>query len=342
MGKYSIENYEQYRTIKCRPRENLTPAAGAGFSFFATADINPEDRPEITEKAMLRIHVRPAESTAETEAAIQTLASRYCQDPHVIGVTPAADMPFRPRMWEIISEAFSPRRFFVPVSDGDMIHYALKQGFFGGLLAEVKDSPLDVCEAFARNGAQRLYERYPVLVRFTKPEKADGRYALQWHANAVEGVQEQAGPRIALRRLTYPSALTSGGFAPMRFWWTNRGPSPMYERTEVRLRFVRNGKNVATVLPGDCPERIQLADRVFNRIVRLPELPEGQYRLEYGLFLENGTPVTLSNANAVRDGYYEGDVINIDHVPRPEMETIWDTYSPDGYYPLEDPKVPGV
>ena len=62
----------------------------------------------------------------------------------------------------------------------------------------------------------------------------------------------------------------------------------------------------------------------------------------YGLFLENGTPVTLSNANAVRDGYYEGDVINIDHVPRPEMETIWDTYSPDGYYPLEDPKVPGV
>ena len=39
---------------------------------------------------------------------------------------------------------------------------------------------------------------------------------------------------------------------------------------------------------------------------------------------------------------YDGDVINIDHIPRPYMETIWERYRPDGYYPLEDPKVPGV
>ena len=278
---------------------------------------------------------------AEEEAAVRALAARYYRDPDVIGVTPASDTPSR-RMWETLAEAFSPKRFFVPVTNGGMIHYALKQGFFGGLLAEVKDDPLDICEVFAANEAQRLFERYPVLVRFACPEKADGKYALQWHANAVEGVESPAGPQIALRRLNIPMELTSGGFAPIRFWWTNRGPSPMYDRTEVRLRFVRDGRTVATVLPGDCPERFQLADRVFNRIIRMPQLPEGRYLLEYGLFLEDGTPVRLANAKDSGEGYYAGDWISIDHVPRPELETIWETYRPDGYYPLEDPKVPGV
>lgn len=342
MGKYSIENYEQYRMIKCRPEEDLTPVPGAGFSSFAITDVYPDDRPEITEKTLLRIHTGNAGSMAETESAVRAFASRYCMNPHVTGVTAVTDLPSRRRIWETVSEAFSPKRFFVPVTDGEMMNYALKNGFFGGLLAEAGDNPLDICEAFAENEAQRLYERYPVLVRFTNPEKADGRYALQWHANAVEGVKELAGPRIALRRLTYPSALTSGGFAPMRFWWTNRGPSPLYDRSEVRLRFVLDGRVAATVLPGDCPERFQLADRVFNRVVRLPELPEGRYRLEYGLFLEDGSPVRLANKNPVGDGYYDGDIIHIDHIPRPELETVWQTYRPDGYYPLEDPKVPGV
>ena len=342
MGKYSLENYERYPMIKCRPKEDRQPAPGAGFSSFVTVDVCPEDRPELREKTLLRVRTGAAEDPEMTEAAVRELASRYFRDPAVIGVTPAASGPARGRMWETVAEAFAPKRFFVPVPDGEMMNDALKRGFFGGILAEVEENPLDLCEAFAANEAQRLFERYPVLVRFANPAKADGRYALQWHANAVEGIRELAGPRIALRRLNYPRLLTSGGFAPMQFWWTNRGPSPMYDRTEVRLRFVRDGRTVATVLPGDRPERIPLADRVFNRIIRLPQLPEGTYRLEYGLFTEDGNPVRLANADAVGDGYYAGDEIHIDHLPRPELETAWQDYRPDGYYPLEDPKVPGV
>jgi len=341
MGKYSIENYEKYKMIKCRPEEDRTPSPGAGFSFFSTLEIAPDERPELTETTLLRVHVRPGRDAALTEAELSSLASRYCRDPAVIGVTPAAGGSSCRRVWETLAESFSPRRFFVPVSDGEMLDYALKQGFLGGLLAEVGNNPLDTCEAFAANGAQRLFERVPVLVRFTRPEKADSRYALQWHANTVEGVKELAGPRIALRRLNYPKALTSCGFAPMQFWWTNRGPSPLYDRTEVRLRIVRGSQTVAEVLPGDNPERIHLGDRVFNRILRLPEIPEGQYRLEFGLFLEDGTPVRLANANPTGEGYYDGDVIHIDRIPRPEFETIWENYRPDGYYPLEDPKLPG-
>ena len=341
MGKYSIENYEKYKMIKCRPEEDRTPVPGAGFSTFVTLEIAPDERPELKEQTLLRVHVRPGGDAALTEAAISALASRYNRDPAVVGVTPAAGSSTCRRIWETLAEAFSPKRFFVPVTDGGLLDVSMKYGFLGGLLAEVGENPLDTCEAFAANKAQRLFEQVPVLVRFTVPEKADGRYALQWHACAVEGVQELAGPRIALRRLNYPKMLTSGGFAPMQFWWTNRGPSPLYGLTEVRLRFIRGGRIAATLLPGDSPELIRLGDRVFNRILPLPELPEGQYRLEFGLFRADGSPVRLANANPTGGGYYDGDVINIDNIPRPELETIWETYRPDGYYPLEDPKLPG-
>ena len=335
MGKYSIENYEQYKMVKCRPEEDRAP----GYSRFTTLEIAPDERPELKEKTLLRVRI-PAGGDAAAEAGIRALAARYSRDPAVIGVAPAAGAS--PRGAEILAEAFRPKRLFVPVADGDMLRSARERGFLGGLLAEAGENPLDTCEAFAENGAQRLFEQVPVLVRFTGPEKADGRYALQWHAAAVEGVQVPAGPRIALRRLTYPKALTSGGFAPMRFWWTNRGPSPLYGRTGVRLRVVREGETFAEILPGDCPEIIPLGDRVFNQILRLPELPEGEYRLEFGLFREDGTPVPLANANPAGGGYYDGDVIRFDRVPRPEYETAWETYRPDGYYPLEDPKTPGA
>ncbi len=342
MGKYSLESYERYPVIRCRPEEDRRPVSGAGFSSFATVDVRPDDRPQLKEKTLLRLRISATEDAVTAEAAVRELASRYYRDPAVLGVTLAADQPSCSRMWETVAEAFSPKRFYVPVTDGQMLNYALKQGFFGGILAEVGENPLDLCEAFAANDAQRLFERYPVLVRFTNPAQADGRYALQWHACAVEGVRALAGPRIALRRLNYPRLLTSGGFAPLQFWWTNRGPSPLYGPAEVRLRLVRDGIPVATVLPGDRPERIPLADRVFNRIIRLPLLPEGSYRLEYGLFAEDGAPVRLANTKPTGNGYYDGDAIHLDHLPRPELENIWQTYRPDGYYPLEDPKVPGV
>lgn len=341
MGKYSIENYEKYKMIKCRPAEDRTPVPEAGYSYFTTVEIRQEERPVLTGKTLLRLHVSANGKRAETEAAVRRLASRYYTDPAVVGVTVAVDGPGRERMWETAAEAFAPKRFIVPVTDGEMLDYALKHGFFGGLFAEVLGDPLNICEAFAKHHAQRLFERYPVFVRFADPETADGRYALQWHASAVEGVQELAGARIALRRLNYPKALTSGGFAPMQFWWTNRGPAPFYDRTEVKIRLLQGGKPVAVILPGDKPDMIPIGDRVFNRVILMPALPEGQYRLQFGLFRENGSPIRLANTNPSGEGYYDGDVLNIDHIPRPELEHIWETYRPDGYYPLEDPAQPG-
>lgn len=341
MGKYSIENYYgRYSLTRCRPEEDRTPVPGAGYCPFVTADIRPGDDPVPAENTLLRLHIG-AGGSGEIAAAVRSLAARYAGDPRIIGVTAAPDGFCPDTVWETVAEGFRPKRFFVPVTDGHMLARALRKGFIGGLLAEVNGDPLDICEAFALHNAQRLYESMPVLVRFTDPGKADGRWALQWHAAAAEGVETLAGPRLALRRLNYPRELTSGGFAPMQFWWTNRGPSPLYERSEARLRLVRNGETAAVILPGDTADSIHLGDYVFNRIIRLPELPEGEYRLQFGRFREDGAPLRLANAAPAGDGYYDGDVIRIDRIPRPELETVWDDWRPDGYYPLEDPAQPG-
>ena len=44
MGKYSLESYERYKMIKCRPEEDRTPVSGAGFNPFTTLDLRPDER----------------------------------------------------------------------------------------------------------------------------------------------------------------------------------------------------------------------------------------------------------------------------------------------------------
>lgn len=344
MGKFSLENYERYRMTKCRPEEDRTDRPGAGISRFKTVTVRVEDRPVLTENTLLKVSVREwAGTPAETEAALRSLASRYYRDEKVAGVM--LDTCFtgdrKVRLMETVAEAFAPKRCFIPVQDGDMLDYALKHGIAGGLLIEVKGNPYDCCEAMAENNAQRLYRRMPVFVSFEKEDTALCKYAAQWHAAAVENSGAAAGCRVALRRLNYPEVLSSGGFAPLQFWWTNRGPSYCYEKTEVRLRLTRDGKTAAVITTGDAPENIHLADRVYNRIVVLPQVPAGDYGLEYGVFDIGGRPLTLANKGETADGFYFAGTMRIDLTPRPEYEHIWDGYDMDGYYPLEDPAQPG-
>lgn len=344
MGKYSLENYERYKMTKCRPEEDRTDRPGAGINTFRTVPVLPENWPELTENTLLKVKVAEREETfAETEAAIRKLASRYYQDPAVAGVIPETDFTGdrKYRLLETVAEAFAPKRCFVPVSDGDMLDYAVKHGIAGGLLIKVGENPYDCCEILAENNAQRLYRQMPVFVSFDKAKEKNDRYAQQWHASAVENSASPAGYRIALRRLNYPEVLSSGGFAPMQFWWTNRGPAFCHERTKVMLRLTQNRKTVSEFATGEEIEKVHLADRVYNRIIRLPEVPAGEYDLEYGVFDMNGKPIVMANKGAVSDGYYYAGELRIDTAARPEYEHIWDGYDMDGYYPLEDPAQPG-
>lgn len=343
MGKYSLENYERYKMIRCRPEEDRTDRPGAGISSFRTVRLRPEDRPTLSGATLLKITVNSLTGTfTETEAAVRKLACHYSRETRLAGVTldTCFDGSRKTRLLETVAEAFAPVRCFIPSDNPDMLDYALKHGFAGGLLIEVKGNPLDCCEKMAEANAQQLYKRLPVYVSFDRKDPALDQFAQQWHAAAVENSTSVAGPRIALRRLNYPEVLSSGGFAPMQFWWTNRGPSFCYDKATLRLRLTKDGKTVSVFKTGDAPELIPLADRVYNRIIRLPEIPEGEYDVEFGMFTENGAPLVMANRHAVSDGYWFAGRMKIDETPRPEYEHIWDGYAADGYYPLEDPAQP--
>jgi len=345
MGKYSLESYERYQMVKCRPLEK---AEAEGTSVFETVRVVlGGERPVLGKRTLLEVFV-PGESITslptsmpETESSLRSLAARYYRDPQVIGVTLIMDANTanKRRLYETAAEAFAPKRYYVPVEDGEQLDYALKHGFVGGLVATVGENIYDTCEAFAKNNAQQLFKQMPVLVRFLKGNARAADYAAAWHAEAVEGAKTLAGWRIALRRLVYPKTVSSGGYAPMRFWWTNRGPSFCHEETEVRLRLEKEGRYTSIALK-DHPSKIHLADRVYNEIVKLPKVESGVYRLEYGLFLKTGEPLSLAHGGETADGYYYADVMTFDDTPRPEFETLWDDFFEDGYYPLEDPKQP--
>lgn len=344
MGKYSLESFERYKTIRCRPLEKTEPAEGAGISRFVTVRmILGGERPILQERTLLEISVpaQSIETMPKTESALRSLASEYYRDPLLLGVTLVTDAiaARKRRLWETAAEAFAPKRYYMPVTDGEQLDYMLKHGLAGGLVATVGENPYDVCEAFAEHGAQQLFKQMPVLVSFTHAGKGFAKYARQWHAAAVEGVDAPAGWCIALRRLTYPKELSSGGFAPMRFWWVNKGPSYCHEEVEVRLRLERDGEYTSIVLH-DRTNCFHLADRTYNEIVRLPEVAPGLYHLQFGLFSMNGTALVMAHDGRTDDGYYPADVMNIDDVPRAELQSIWDGFYPDGYYPLEDPKEP--
>lgn len=344
MGKYSLERFERYPTIRCRPLEKAEPAEGAGISRFVTVHVTLGDEPPVLrERTLLEISVPEGsvETMPKTESALRRLASVYCRDPLLLGVTLVTDAVTakKRRLWETAAEAFAPKRYHVPVTDSEQLDYALKHGLAGGLAVTVGENPYDICEAFAEQGAQQLFKQMPVLVSFAHAGEGWTKYAQQWHAAAVEGIDAPAGWRIALRRLTYPKALTSGGFAPMRFWWVNKGPSYCHEEVEVRLRLERDGQHTPIALH-DRTNCFHLADRAYNEIVRLPGVATGQYQLQFGLFAADGTALALANDGRTDDGYYPAGAMHIDDVPRPELETVWDGFYPDGYYPLEDPKEP--
>ena len=344
MGKYSLESYERYQMVKCRPFEKAEAMEGAGISTFETVRIVLGDvPPDIQKKTLLEVSV-PAErivTMPEAESGLRSLAARYYRDPLVVGVTLLTDTNRASKhcLLETAAEAFAPKRYFVPVEDAGQLDYAIKRGFAKGLIASVGENAYDTCEAFAENNAQMLFKQMPVLVRFSEENKRAAEYAENWHAAAVSGADVPAGWRIALRRLIYPKAVSSGGYAPMRFWWTNRGPSFCHEETQVRLRIEKDGRYTPLAL-ADAPQKIHLADRVHNEIVRIPAAPSGVYRLEYGLFTRQGEALALAHEGQTADGYYYADMMTVDDMPRPEFETIWDDYFEDGYYPLEDPKQP--
>ena len=156
MDKYTLEAFERYPMVRCRPEEtrDLEPDR----FVFRTASA-----PEAEEQGRFLLEVR-RENLQQT-AALRSL-------PQAVGFTIVpgeADDAFL----ETAVRTMGEKRYIVPVSDCAQIRWAREKGVLGGLLVEIGDNPLDTCEQMAVQELQKMYRKVPVFVRNCGTGKAE-------------------------------------------------------------------------------------------------------------------------------------------------------------------------
>lgn len=228
----------------------------------------------------------------------------------------------------------------IPLHREDELRAARSGGEpFALLLTPDEDGWLNTAQRLAECGLQRHWETAPVYARLQSPPDAEKREQLRfWHVRAAS---QEAGldADLRLRRATFPKQISSQGWLPLRLWFDNAGPSPLYGTHRLWLRFTRNGESREISLHHQPNVFQKTGDIVYNEIARLPELPLGDIRVQISLRGPGGA-VPLNASLPAENGWYTLGSPAADSLPRPHYKTLWDTWYPDGYYPLEDPKEP--
>ena len=203
-----------------------------------------------------------------------------------------------------------------------------------------KDGLLNTAQRMAENRMQRHWQRWPVYAWLSQPPDPQMEEELRnWHVQAANH-PGGLGSDLRLKRVACPQTVSSGGALPLRLWFVNTGSSPLYGAHQVLLKLENSTASCSLVLKADPGLFNKMGDIVYNEIVQLPVLPEGDYMLLLGLRRENGHPFYLNIDTKAQDGLYALDLLRIDGIQHPELYTLWDSYYPEGYYPLEDPKEP--
>jgi len=360
VGKYSLENFEKYKTYKIRPEplDSHPNNLGRGQFFFLNVpwtEVEPErGRFELSsiEKALenafnpvLVIDPTPpawAMSNVSTFYAnlIIKIGSRYDGDERLTGAV-ISTIQNNAEEIDAYHIAFTKTKLFVNLQDQVAISYLKSQSIDFGLLVKLdSENRMECCELFARQNLQFVWERNPVLVQSANEQSDAYAYqeALRWHA-AFSNHLLDLGFNFSLRRLTYPKAISNNGALPLRFWFVNSGTSLCYKKFHLSLLLFQDGLSYRLPLHVDT-ETWGLGDITHNEIVKLPAIKLGQYTVAVGLFFENNEPIRIDIKNNSNHGFYEVGTVEVDTMQRDDLFHIWDDYYPEGYYPLEDPQAP--
>ena len=139
--------------------------------------------------------------------------------------------------------------------------------------------------------------------------------------------------------MTYPETASSNGSLPLRFWFVNTGSSRIYQEFDLRLQLQQD--DATYELPLHAATNSWLTgDLIHNEIIQLPDLLPGQYTLSLGLFFQEHSYIKLNQQGKEEKGFYELGLLSVESISNDPLRNIWDTYYPEGYYPLEDPQVP--
>ncbi len=288
---------------------------------------------------------------------IRELSSRYDTNPllYTVDVTlPECECVISEPNLHTVVDAFLSFNFtykLISIKCGRVAKYLSDTDMRGvGLVLDARDGDWEYFgEQLAKLNFQDIWEYSPIrLIAKDVDEKLQAE-ATRWHVSIIDVTgevddvwAENLGYRLEIRRITHPATISTGGALPLRFWMTNVGTAPCYDDVRLYTRLTRPDIDDECTIEHDfnCMGWIP-GDAIFNEIVTVDPLPTGHYTLEFGFFnADSETPVILGVENRLSDGFYFFSEIDLDDTERPEMYDAFDVVYPDGYYPLEDPKIP--
>ncbi|WP_020620920.1 DUF4832 domain-containing protein [Paenibacillus daejeonensis] len=356
---FSLDNYEQYRTVTIRPRvmalgtEDLERGR-ADLLAWTWRELEPERGRYQLSAMLLAIRqaahpvllLRPEPpdwATANTAACyaalIRKVASILDGREAVAGVVILAPEDSR-EVWDAYADAFTIIPVLADIHQPAVIRHWRQRGLdFGLFIRCSEDNRLGCCEAMARARLHHVWKRQPVVLDITNTTCSQAllRDIRRWHVS-LANLPLGLGSRLELRRLTYPEQVASGGTLPLRLWLVNTGTAGLYRPGVMKLRLSGSDDSCELTLAAH-PQQWLIGDIVHNEMLRLPNLTAGRYRVHIGLFGSDRRVIPLGIEGQAEDGYYDAGTLTIAD-EADQLVNIWDTYYPEGYYPLEDPQVP--
>ncbi|MCT1402678.1 DUF4832 domain-containing protein [Paenibacillus sp. p3-SID867] len=360
MGKYSLENYEKYKTVKIRPQPLLNrefdvsqgPFEYVSFFWRALEPVRGEYRLEAIKEALRTAHNPILVLVPELPiwvqgyepdcfAALVRKIGSYIDSDRRLTAVLISTLADSKEEWNAYVESFETQTLLAELQNDRLIQHVRDRGRGFGLLVKCgEENWIECCEAFAIHRLQKVWKRYQVVLDVT--DNVCGphtrREAYRWHA-ALSNLNIGLGYHLTLRRLTYPETVYSRGSLPLRFWFVNEGSSRIYREFQLWVQLQQG--EVSYEYPLHAATHSWLTgDLVHNEMVPLKDMLPGEYKLSIALFFEDRSYIPLHIQNPQQDGYYEAGMIQVEISDEDPLRNIWDDYDPEGYYPLEDPVIP--
>lgn len=344
MNIYSLEYFEQTLPVeKIRPPYRKPDADGPRLAALDVEQPAWDGAPVFAPDEMALLAPRPTrgEGFHSAEIFLQRLGMQTQGGCRCAGVLLDADA-VDPAEFSVWRRAFDGAPLIARADRPEQIAALRAAGLPFGLLLDARAGTLPVRRRLAEQGLQFVWQSAPVFL--LAKGCPDGDAALKqamdgWHVLAAD-VPGAVPGALLVRRVTYPKALSSGGALPLRLWLQNVGNTPVYAASQMQLR-LKTPEGSLPVPVRLAPRVWPVGDTVYNEITQLPGVAPGRYELQCRVWRENGGGAVPLGGESDGDGWLALGTAVLDGTPRPELYTAWDTYYPDGYYPLEDPKLPG-
>lgn len=359
MGKYSLENYSPYASEIIRPKptkQSYENIGGGTITYLRYSWDELEQERGVYQLTVLKEEIKKTLNPVLILEAnppqwmkgslvkcfsrlIRRVGSSLKEEQYLAGVI-ITSLNHCVEVWDSYIDAFEETPIIADLMDRELITYLKSKKVTFGLAVRCKESNwIEVCEKFARDGLQKTWESAPVLLQL-EDEVGENvvRESMRWHA-AYADFAIDIGYKYALRRVTYPKKSSTKGALPIRYWFVNNGSAPCYIPFTLKIKLKKG--TLEYILPLKISSDLwRPGDITHNEILQLPSIEPGTYSLSTGIFFDQDKWMKLTiDAEDERGFYYLGE-LEVDSEDRDEMYEIWNHFYPEGYYPLEDPKVP--